>query len=41
MLLGIFLITTMSGCIGLIALELILEHIEITGKKPWENEKGE
>lgn len=26
-----------SGLVTLIALELILEHIEITGKKPWKD----
>lgn len=28
---------TLSGVFGIIALDLILEHIEITGKKPWDD----
>lgn len=27
----------LSGMFGIIALDLILEHIETTGKKPWED----
>ena len=34
MLLGLYF---MSGVFGIVALELVLEHIEITGKKPWKH----
>lgn len=37
LVLGIMMISLVSGAFGLIALMLILEHIEKTGKKPWED----